>query len=114
MADWTTNTIMLWSGNKITDHGRETLTQNIERIGTDRRMVDGTLRRHHVGNKRTWSTSWNMLPSTNTITTGIKTADGGWSGEEMETFYNDTPGAFRLVLRRGSATGVTTPAEALA
>ena len=64
MADWTPNTIMLWDGNKITDHGRQSLNMSVERIGTDTRMADGTLRRFHVGNKRTWSTSWDMIPST--------------------------------------------------
>jgi hypothetical protein len=114
MAAWTTNTIMTWAGNKITDHGRDTLNESVERIGSDTRTSNGTLRRFHVANKRTWTVSWSNLPSSNAIAGGMTTADGGWSGELMEDFYNATPGKFRLVLRRGSANGVTQPAGASA
>lgn len=109
MAGWQDNTIMLWAGNEITDHGRAPLSMSTERIGTDKRMADGTLRRQYIGVKRTWSASWENLPSTNTVSTGIKTADGGWSGEQMESFYYSTPGKFRLVLKRGSAINKAVP-----
>lgn len=112
MADWRTNAIMEWSGNKITDHGRGPLQMNTERIGSDKRMADGTLRRMHVGIKRSWSISWDNLPSTNTVSSGYKTADGGWSGEQIENFYYTTPGRFRMVLRRGSAISLATPSGA--
>lgn len=112
MTDWANNTIMTWNSNKITDHGRSSLDMSTERIGTDKRMADGTLRRQHVAVKRTWTVSWENLPSTNEIIGGYKTADGGWSGEEMESFYQTTPGVFRMVLRRGSAAGLSVPAGA--
>lgn len=112
MAAWTTNTVMLWAGTKITDHGRESLQMNVERIGTDKRMSDGTLRRQYIGLKRAWNITWNNIPSTNLISGGYHTADGGWAGEDMETFYRTTPGKFRLVLKRGSASGLTPPAGA--
>lgn len=112
MADWTTNAMMAWNGNKITDHGRSPLIMSTERIGSDKRMADGTLRRQYVGVKRSWQVSWENLPSTNTKPTGIKTVDAGWSGEQMETFYYATHGKFRLVLRRGSAITLSTPAGA--
>jgi hypothetical protein len=112
MADWTTNTIMLWSGNKISDHGRQPLNMSTQRIGTDKRMADGTLRRMNIAVKRLWSVNWENLPSTNRFPTGFKTADGGWSGEQMETFYYNTPGRFRMVLKRGSASGLAVPAGA--
>lgn len=113
MAAWTTNTIMLWSGNKITDHGRSALDFSNERIGTDKRMVDGTMRRQFIANKRTWSVSWENIPSSNSITGGLHTADGGYAGEDIENFYKTTPGVFRLTLKRGSANGLSTPANAL-
>lgn len=100
---------MFWAGTKVSDHGRESLSETYERIGSDTRMANGTLRRQHVAKKRTWTTSWNNLPSTNTVTGGMKTADGGMSGEQMEDFYNATNGSFRLVLRRGSAVDKTAP-----
>lgn len=109
MSGWTDNAIMSWAGNKITDHGRAPLSMDTERIGTDKRMADGTLRRQHIGVKRSWSVSWDNLPSTNSVTTAFKTADGGWGGEDIEEFYYATPGKFRMVLRRGSALGTTTP-----
>jgi hypothetical protein len=112
MADWTNNTIMTWNSNKITDHGRQPLNMSTERIGTDKRMADGTLRRQHVAVKRSWTVSWENIPSTNEILTGYKTVDGGWSGEQMEAFYHTTPGVFRMVLRRGSASGLSVPTGA--
>lgn len=109
LGDWKNNTIMLWAGNKITDHGRQPLGQQVERIGTDKRMADGTLRRMHIGLKRTWTASWENLPSINGAGTLYKTADGGWSGSQMENFYNITPGKFRMILQKGTAQGVTPP-----
>jgi len=111
-ADWTANAIMSWNGNMITDHGRQSLSESVERIGTDKRMADGTLRRQFIGLKRTWQAQWDNLPSTNRIATGYKTADGNWSGEQIESFYRTTSGVFRLVLRRGSAKGKAVPAGA--
>lgn len=112
VTNWATNSIMSWSGNRITDHGRGALNMNTERIGTDKRMADGTLRRQHIAVKRTWSVNWENLPSTNNVANAYKTADGGWSGEQIESFYQATPGVFRLVLRRGSAAGLSIPAAA--
>lgn len=112
MPGWKDNTIMLWNDNKVTDHGRGSLNMSTERIGKDQRMADGTLRRQFVKNKRTWSISWENIPSTNSVSTGYKTADGGWAGESIESFYQNTPGRFRLVLKRGSAKDLAVPAGA--
>lgn len=109
MSDWTTNLIMEWNGTKVADHGRAPLSQNTERIGIDKRMADGTLRRQHVAVKKSWQTSWENLPSTNSKPNGMKTAGGGMAGEDIEEFYYNTPGKFRLVLRRGSAIDKVTP-----
>lgn len=112
MAGWKDNAIMEWAGTKVTDHGRGPLSQTIERIGTDRRMADGTLRRHHIASKRMWSVRWDSLPSTNSVTAGFKTADGGMAGEDIEAFYFANAGKFRMVLRRGSAIDLPTPTPA--
>jgi hypothetical protein len=109
LGDWRNNTIMTWAGTKVTDHGRSPLTMSAERVGVDKRMANGTLRRQFVTNKRTWGMSWENLPSRNGVSGGMSTADGGMSGSEIENFYFANPGKFRLVLRRGSAVGVTTP-----
>ena len=100
---------MSWNGAKVTDHGRQPLAQSTERIGFDKRMADGTLRRQYIGVKRAWTVSWENLPSTNSVANGYKTADGGMAGEEIEAFYFNTPGKFRLVLRRGSAIDTPVP-----
>ena len=109
MAGWKDNAIMTWAGTKVTDHGRASLSESTERFGIDRRMADGTLRRQFVGIKRKWSVSWDNLPSTNSASNGFKTADGGMAGEDIEQFYFETPGKFRMVLRRGSAINLATP-----
>lgn len=106
---WKDNPIMTWDGQKVSDHGRSALNQDHERIGSDRRMHDGTLRRMHKSIKRTWNTSWENLPSTNTAARGMKTADGGMAGKDMEAFYLSHPGKFRMILRRGSAINKTVP-----
>lgn len=103
---------MWWDGSKVSDHGRTVLNEVVERIGTDTRMVDGTLRRYSVAKKRTWSCSWENLPSTNAAVGGIQSADGGMSGEEMEDFYRLNDDKFRLVLRRGSALNKAEPVVA--
>lgn len=100
---------MSWSGQKVSDHGRSPLSETTERIGTDRRMADGTLRRQFIGIKRKWNVSWENLPSTNNAPGGMRTADGGMAGEDIEQFYFNNPGKFRLILRRGSAINKTAP-----
>ncbi len=109
MPDWKSNAIMEWSGTKVTDHGRQPLTMVTERIGTDKRMVDGTLRRQHISNKRTWTVNWENLPSRNDVTNAMETVDGGMSGTDIETFYQSNSGSFRMVLRRGSAIDIVSP-----
>jgi hypothetical protein len=105
------NTIMYWHDGtqfrKITDHGRSSLSETIERIENKSRTVDGTLRRYSVTKKRAWSCSWDMLPSTNTKVKGIKTADGGYAGEDIEAFHDSKDGAFQMQLRRGDGTVTT-------
>lgn len=114
---WTDNAIMFWADSagtfrKVTDHNRSELNESTERIENKQRMADGTLRRYSVTKKRTWSADWTMIPSTNSKANGITTADGGWAGEDVENFHNITDGAFRMILRRGSAQGKTAPTPA--
>lgn len=110
---WKDNAIMLWADaggtfRKITDHGRAPLSESYERIEQKTRMADGTLRRYTVAKKRSWSTSWTNLPSTNE-SLGMKTVDGGWSGKQMEEYYRDQDGPFLMVLRNGSAINKALP-----
>lgn len=110
---WKTNSLMFWNVEgelkKVSDHNRSPLSEDIERIENKQRMVDGTLRRYSVVKKRTWSCSWDLLPSTNDIPGGMQTADLGLAGEDLERINLNTDAPFRMVLRRGSAKGVTLP-----
>lgn len=102
---WTENAAMFWHDGttfkKITDHNRTPLSISVERFERKQRMANGTLRRYSVAKKRTWSASWDMLPSRNDAAGGITTADGGWAGKDIENFHNSTDGAFRMRLRAG-------------
>ena len=108
---WIDNAAMFWSTNgttwnKVTDHNRGPIDVDFERIETKTRMVDGTMRRYSVAKKRTFSTSWAMLPSKKNATyggkTGLTTVDGGWAGEDIESFHNTNDGVFYMKLRKGS------------
>jgi hypothetical protein len=108
---WKNNSLMWWQiGNtlyKISDHNRSPLSEDTERIDNKKRMLDGTLRRYSVTKKRTWTCSWDNLPSKQSIS-GMKTADNGLYGEQMEALHNSTDGEFRMILRRGTARNVQT------
>lgn len=82
----------------VTDHNRSDLSIEVERIETSKRMANGTMRKYWVADKRTFSTSWSMLPNTATYT-----VDGHAGADEIEAFYNTTPGAFDLRLTFGNA-----------
>lgn len=96
--------IMSWDGNKITDHGRDSLNVSTEQIKNESRMVDGTLRRYVVASKRTWSTGWDNLFSKDELV-----ADGFWAGESMLDFYQNTPGAYTMTLTMGDGTTENIP-----
>lgn len=102
---WTDNAAMFWHDGtafrKITDHNRSPLSVSIERIEKKQRMANGTLRRYTVAKKRTWSASWDMLPSKNGVTGALATVDGGYAGEQIESFHNSNNGAFQMQLKRG-------------
>lgn len=79
---------------KLTEHNRQSVNINVERIESSKRMANGTLRKYHVADKRTFSTSWSMLPNlaTNTI-------DGGWSHADLSTFYASNTGSFGMRIK---------------
>lgn len=111
---WKDNAIMFWQDQngefqKITDHGRAPLSESYEVIERKSRMADGTLRKYVVAKKRNWSTSWSTLPSRNGVG-GMNTVDGGWSGKQMEDYYNTQDGSFLMLLRNGSAINQPMPA----
>ena len=92
--------LMKWNGNSITEHNRSQLNVSVERIETSKRMANGTLRKYVIADKRKFSCSWEMVPDTD-----AGTVDGKWGGNSIETFYNNNPGSFTLVITDG--TGAT-------
>lgn len=96
---WKDNPIMYWNGEKVSDHSRTELAINTERIERKDRMIDGTMRRYRVATKRTFSTSWSNLPSTNW--NGSGPVDGGMTASEMSAFLNEVDGPFTMTLSNG-------------
>ena len=68
--------------NKVTEHNRSPLEINIERIESITRTSNGTLGKNHIADKRSFSVSWEMLPSYRDLT-----VDGGWGAEDLRQFY---------------------------
>lgn len=88
--------LMRWNGNAVTDHNRQQLSIDVERIEKKQRMANGTLRKYIVADKRTFATSWNMLPKLTS-----QTVDGFWGADDIETFYNTVTGSFSLEISDG-------------
>lgn len=76
----TPGTTKTW--NKVTEHNRSPLEISIERIEMSTRTSNGTLRKNHIADKRSFSMSWEMLPSYRDLT-----VDGGWGAEDLRQFY---------------------------
>lgn len=103
---WKDNSIMYWHDGvkycQVSDHNRAPLNVETERIESSGRMVDGTMRRYSVAKKRTWTISWERLPSRR-FNGALNTADGGMCGTELEDFYLEHDGAFAVKIMDGRA-----------
>ena len=109
------NVIMQWNGaltqgggvamRKITDHNRSALNVDYDRIEKKKRMANGTLRKYVVAKKRTYSCTWDLVPSRNDVSGGMTTADGGIAAKDIESFtkYNDGAFTLRLTYTDGTA-----------
>lgn len=97
--------IMYWGGagdstlSKVTEHNRSPLDVSWDPFETSQRMIDATLRKWTVARKRTWSTSWELIPHSN-----IRTVDGGWGGEAMQSFYLSKPAEFSMEIAQPDGT----------
>ena len=76
----TPGTTKTW--NKVSEHNRSPLEINVERIEAITRTSNGSLRKNHIADKRSFSMSWEMLPSYRDLT-----VDGGWGAEDLRQFY---------------------------
>lgn len=84
----------------LTDDNRSPLSITVERIESRKRMINGRMRSYHVTDKKTFSVSWNDIPS-NTSYVSEKTrtsVDGGASGKKMLSWYEDHPSSFWMTL----------------
>jgi len=93
--------IMKWNTSIVTDHNRGELSIAYEQIEKSNRMWDGTLRKYYINTKRTFSTSWDMLPRTGEV------VGDGLNGKGIEDFYNANKGAFTLTTYSGDGTAET-------
>jgi hypothetical protein len=115
--DWSEPDFMV-----LSDHGRNGLSMEVERLESRERMIDGTMRSVHVADKLKISVSWEMLPSRafdgalygygiNSDDTSADfgkiqhpfcapghTVDGGAGGAEMAYWHKQNTGAFYVLL----------------
>ena len=98
----------------LSDHNREEITINSERLEQRQRTINGRMRSYHIADKLRFEWSWSLLPSRafyqnaafNT-TTGISpyqnitqefTSDGGAGGVEILDWYQNHKGPFWMYL----------------
>ena len=74
--------IYLNSTIKLSEHNRQPISIQTNRIEKQQRMSNGTLRKFFIADKKSISVSWNMLPSFSTFT-----ADGGYGAMDIKSFY---------------------------
>lgn len=96
------DTAMAWERNPITDHNRGPVSTSYEKIMTEKRMIEGTLRRFVLAEKKTFKVDWKDL-----YTNSEFVVDGFWSFDEMKRFYENTPGDFVLTLTEGNGTSTS-------
>jgi len=93
--------------NKLTEHNRSSFTMDNNRIEQVQRTSNGTLRKFFIADKKTFSVSWDMLPSYRDIT-----VDGAWGAEDIRTFYDTDlgQGVFKIKVNLAESTsaGVVT------
>jgi hypothetical protein len=79
--------------HKVTEHNRSAFDISPQRIETQTRMVNGSLRKFWIADKRAFSLSWEMLPHTTDLT-----VDGQWGAENIQNFYysSEGRGAFNI------------------
>jgi hypothetical protein len=80
--------------NKVSEHNRSQFDISTDRIEKQQRMSNGTLRKFFIADKKTFSLSWDMLPSYRTLT-----VDGAWGAEDLRTFYSSAQGQSSFNIR---------------
>ena len=86
--------LMMLDDRVLSDHNRSELSIDIEILERRARTANGTLRKYHVGEKRTFSVSWTDLPGA-----WPHTVDEHYGAKTLETYLKDTHGEMTLTLR---------------
>ena len=77
---------------KLSEHNRFPVSVDINRIEKTQRMSNGTLRKLWIADKSQLDTSWNNLPTNNTMT-----IDAGMGAADIKAFYlNKGKGTFKV------------------
>lgn len=79
----------------LSDHNRQSVPFNVERLGSNRRMINGHMRTYHTADKLGMSLSWEDIPSRafahfnayDTNECRKFTVDGGAGGLQMYDWY---------------------------
>jgi hypothetical protein len=89
---------------KLSEHNRQPMSINQNRIQKVIRMSNGTLRKFFIADKREFSTSWSMLPSFSNMT-----VDAGYGAVDLKSYFEGTKGqgVFKLKIVYGK--NQTTP-----
>ena len=88
--DTSTTSTPTWT--KLSEHNRSAISTDIYRHEQTARMANGSLRKIHIADKKTISTSWSMIPSFSSMT-----IDGGMGAQDLKTFYlNKGKGSFKV------------------
>lgn len=82
-----------FNNNSLSDHNRSELSVDSERIERAHRTANGTMRKYHVADKRTFSVSWRDLPLND-----ADTVDGNWGAASLENFFNTTTDTFTMTI----------------
>lgn len=83
----------------LTDDNRSELSVTIERIEYKKRMINGRMRAYHVTDKKSFSISWNDLPSASAIVSESRQSVGGIAaGKEMLQWHQSHPDSFWMML----------------
>lgn len=83
--------LLIFGGNKVTDHNRSDLDIDVERIETSVELANGSIRTYHRADKHTFNVSWEFIPSL-----AAETVDGFWGGKNLYDFYLANTGTFTL------------------
>lgn len=90
----------------LSDHNRQPINVDIERLEKRERTINGRMRSYHIADKRKFSLSWDNIPSRafsqkpmfdadGKVANGVisHTVDGGAGGAEMLEWYKKTVGS---------------------